>query len=83
MNTVLYVEDQVAHANSEDNLRRLVNQLEMTALYGMEISTDNTKVMAFCGCESVCSKIVVRNNPRTNIHIFRLQHILSGQIRRE
>ncbi|KAJ4431805.1 hypothetical protein ANN_20410 [Periplaneta americana] len=59
-------------ATSEDNLQRLVyNFNQMAESFNMEISTDNSKVMAFLGKEPVRSKIFINNKIIEQVKNFR------------
>lgn len=62
IDTLLFADDIVFMATSEDNLQRLVyNFNQMAESFNMEISTDKSKVMAFLGKEPVRSKICINN----------------------
>ncbi|KAJ4433821.1 hypothetical protein ANN_16133 [Periplaneta americana] len=56
------VDDLVLLALSEDDLQRSIYNLQqVAATYNMEISTDKTKIMAFCGKYPIQSKICLDN----------------------
>lgn len=60
LETMLFADDQVILAEDEDELQRSMFKLENIARrYGMKISTQKTKTMAFRGKEAVRSKIVI------------------------
>ena len=62
LNTLLFADDQIIISNSEDNLQKAVFALQKVAQeYGMQISLQKTKVMAFRGVDPVRSKIVLDN----------------------
>lgn len=70
--TLLFADDQVVFAKSEDELQRLMFSLEKhTEDYELKISTEKTKVMAFKGREAVRSKIVVRNRAIEQVNTFK------------
>jgi hypothetical protein len=48
LNTILFADDQVVIANSEDNLQRGLHALHQTVqAFGMKISHQKTEIMAF------------------------------------
>jgi hypothetical protein len=62
LNTILFSDDQVVIANSEDNLQRGLHALHQTVqTFGMKILHRKTKIMAFKGTEPIRSKIVIDN----------------------
>jgi hypothetical protein len=62
LNTVLFAEYQVTITNSEDNIQRELHALHQTLqIFGMKISHQKTKIMAFIGREPVRSKTVIGN----------------------
>jgi hypothetical protein len=62
LNNTLLADDQVVIANSEDNLQRALHALRQTVkAFGMEISHQKTKIMAFRGTAPIKSKIVIDN----------------------
>jgi hypothetical protein len=62
LNTILFADDQVVIANSEDNLQRVFHALHQTVrTFGVKISHQKTKIMAFKGTEPIRSKIVIDN----------------------
>jgi hypothetical protein len=58
LNTRLSADDQVIISYSEDELQKRTHKLNK---YGMKISTEKTKPMAFYGPEPIRSKIVTDN----------------------
>jgi len=57
------VDDQVIMADTGDALQISVLKLEMvTSKYGLKISTNKMKTLAFKGRDPVRSKILVNNN---------------------
>jgi hypothetical protein len=62
LNTILFADEQVVISNSEDNLQRGLHALHQTVqTFGMAISHQKTKIMAFKGTEPIRSKIVIDN----------------------
>jgi hypothetical protein len=62
MNALLFADDQVVRADSEDNLRRGVFTLQNTAKqFGMEISPEKSDTMAVLGQYPIKCKIIVDN----------------------
>ncbi|KAJ4440460.1 hypothetical protein ANN_08601 [Periplaneta americana] len=62
IDTLLFADDIVFMATSEDNLQRLVyNFNQMAKSFNMKISTDKSELMAFLGNEPVRSKICINN----------------------
>jgi len=52
--TLLFADDQVTVTDSEDALQVSIHTLEtVTSKYGLKISTNNTKTMAFKGRDPV------------------------------
>ena len=52
--TLLFADDQVTATDSEDALQVSIHTLEtVTSKYGLKISTNNTKTMAFKGRDPV------------------------------
>lgn len=62
IDTLLYADDQVLIANSEDGLQRAIYKLNIVAReYNMKISEKKTKVTAFKGKYPLRSKIVIND----------------------
>jgi hypothetical protein len=60
INTLLFADDQVILANSEDNLQRAIHRLNvMSKDYNMRISVDKTKLLALRGKDPIRIKIVI------------------------
>jgi len=63
MNTVLYADDQILTATSEDELQTMAYHLNLIARkYKMTISSTKTKSMAMCGNYIHKVKIVINDN---------------------
>jgi hypothetical protein len=72
METVLFADDQVIMAETEDELQRAVYNLAITAQrYNMKISTEKTRVMAFRGKDPVRSKIVINERIIEQVSSFK------------
>jgi hypothetical protein len=71
LNTILFADDQVVIANSEDNLQRGLHALYQTVqTFGTKISYQKTKIMAFKGTEPIRSKIVIDNVISEQVNTF-------------
>jgi hypothetical protein len=54
LQTVLFADDQLLIANTEDDLQNMAHKLQLTATnFNLKISNDKTKVMAFCGMDHI------------------------------
>ena len=63
VNTILYADDQILMATSDDDLQTMVYHLNLTARkYKMTISSTKTKAMATWGNHIQRVKIVINNN---------------------
>jgi hypothetical protein len=63
VNTILYADDQILMATSEDELQTMAYHLNIIARkYKMNISSTNTKSMAMWGNNIQRIKIVINNN---------------------
>jgi len=63
LNTILYADDQILMATSEDKLQIMAYHLNLIAReYGMTISSIKTKSMAMCGNYIQRVKIVINDN---------------------
>jgi hypothetical protein len=52
LRTILFADDHLLTANTEDDLQNMAHKLQLTATnFNMKISTDKTKLMAFCGTD--------------------------------
>jgi len=56
---LLFADDQVIIADTEDNLQKATHKLNQITEYGLTISVQKTKLMAFKGREPVRTKIVL------------------------
>jgi hypothetical protein len=71
LNTILFADEQVVIANSEDNLQRGLHALHQTVqTFGMKISHQKNKIMAFKGTEPIRSKIVIDNMTLEQVNTF-------------
>ena len=62
VNTLLYADDQILMATSEDDLQTMAHHLNLIARkYKMTISSTKTKSMAMCGNHIQRVKIVINN----------------------
>jgi hypothetical protein len=69
--TLLFMDDQVIVADSEDALQISIHKLEtVTSKYGLKFSKSRTKTMAFKGRDPVRSKIVINTNIIKQINTF-------------
>jgi hypothetical protein len=72
LNTILFADDQVIIANSEDNLQRGVFTLNNTLnRFGMTISCKKSKVMVFIGQEPVRCKITINDKIFEQVNGFK------------
>jgi hypothetical protein len=63
VNTILYADDQLLMATSEDDLQTMTYHLNLTARkYKMTISSTETKSMAMWGNHIQGAKIVINDN---------------------
>jgi len=63
LNTILYADDQILMATSEDELQTVAYQLNLIARkYKMTISSTKTKSMAVCGNHILRVKIVIKQH---------------------
>ena len=63
MNTILYADDQILMATSEDELQTVTYHLNLIARkQKMTISSSKTKAMAMCGNYIQRVKIVINDN---------------------
>jgi len=69
--TLLFADDQVIIADREDNLHRAAHKLnQIITEYGLTISVQKTKSMAFRGRDPVRTKIVIDNNIIEQVNSF-------------
>ena len=67
--TLLFTDDQVIIADTEDNLLKAVHKLiQIITKYGLTISAQKTKLMAFKGRDPVRTKIVIDNKIREQVN---------------
>jgi hypothetical protein len=57
-------------ADSENLLQKLTHKLEIISQYGLTISTNKTKTMAFRGRDPIRSKIVINNKIIEQVNTF-------------
>ena len=71
LSTLLFADDQVITADTEDNLQKAAHKLnQITTEYGLTISAQKTKWVAFKGRELVRTKIVINNRIIEQINLF-------------
>jgi hypothetical protein len=72
INMILYADDQILMATSEDELQTMAYHLNLIARkYKMKISNSKTKSMAMCGNHIQRVKIVINNNPIKQVSDFK------------
>ena len=70
--TLLFADDQVIVSNSDDILQRALFELQkIMEQYNLEISTNKTESMAFCGSSQVRCKLVVNNTTIRQVKQFK------------
>jgi len=66
-----FADDQVVIADAEDNLKKAAHKLNrIITEYGLTISVQKTKSMAFKGRDPVRTKIVINNKIIEQINMF-------------
>jgi hypothetical protein len=71
LDALLFVDDQVFIATSEDELQQAIYNLQKTISdFDMSISTEKTKIMAFLGKDPVRSKICINNKTLEQVNTF-------------
>jgi len=71
LSTLLFADDQVIIANREDNLQRAAHKLnQIITEYGLTISVQKTKSIAFRGQDPVRTKIVIDNKIIEQVNSF-------------
>jgi hypothetical protein len=71
LNTLLFADDQVIISHSEDKSQKSTHKFnKLINTYGLKISTEKTKTMAFCGPEPIISKIVIDNKIIQQVNVF-------------
>jgi phosphopantetheine adenylyltransferase len=72
INTILYADDQILMATSEDDLQKMVYHLNLIAKkYNMIISSTKAKSMAMCGNQIQRVKIVINNKITEEVTKFK------------
>ena len=67
----LFADDQVVIADREDNLQRAAHKInQIITEYGLTISVQKTKSMAFRGRDPVKTKIVIDNKIIEQVNLF-------------
>jgi len=70
INTILYADDQILMATSEDDLQKMACRLKFIARkYNMIISSTKTKYMAMCGNQIHRVKFVINDKILTSNRI--------------
>ncbi|KAJ4438744.1 hypothetical protein ANN_14695 [Periplaneta americana] len=71
LNTLLYADDVIILANTEDNLQMAIHRLyQKVKEYNLEISIHKTKTMAFIGKNSRRTKIIINNSGVEQVNAF-------------
>jgi hypothetical protein len=71
LDTLLFTEDQVLIASSEDELQRAIYNLQkMVSDFDISISIEKTKIMAFSGKDPVRNKICINNKMLEQVNTF-------------
>lgn len=71
LNTLLFADDQILFADSEDNLQLAIFKLHNVAKdYNLKISHEKTKVFGFQGGRHIRTKIVLNNKTLEQVNIF-------------
>jgi hypothetical protein len=72
VNAILYADDQILMATSEDELQIMAYLLNLIARkYKMAISSTKTKSMVMCGNHIQRAKIVINDNPIEEVTDFK------------
>jgi hypothetical protein len=72
LKTLLFADDQVVLADSEDNLQRAVYKLSTIAnKYNLKMSAKKTKVLAFVGMNSLRAKIMINGKIIEKVNSFK------------
>jgi hypothetical protein len=79
LSTLLFADDQVIIAGTEDNLQKAAHKLHrLVTEYGLTISVQKTKSMAFKGRDPVRTKIVIDNKIIEQVKSFNyLENMIS------
>jgi transcription initiation factor TFIIIB Brf1 subunit/transcription initiation factor TFIIB len=71
LSALLFAEDQVIIADTEDNLQKAAHKLnQIITEYGLTISVQKTKTMAFKGRDTVRTEIVTDNEIIDQVNLF-------------
>ena len=71
LSTLLFADDQVITADTEDNLQKAAHKLnQIITEYGLTISAQKTKSMAFKGRDPVRTKIVINQKIMEQVNLF-------------
>ena len=71
LSTLLFADGQVIIADTEDDLQKAAHKLnQITTEYGLNISAQKTKSMAFKGQDPVRTKIVLDNKIIEQVNLF-------------
>jgi len=71
LSTLLFADDQVIIADTEDSLQKAAHKLnQILTEYGLTISVQKTKSMAFKGRDPVRTKIVINNKIMEKVNLF-------------
>ena len=71
LSTLLYADDQVIIADTEDNLQKTAHKLnQIITQYGLTTSAQKTKSMTFKGRDPVRTKIVIDNKIIGQVNLF-------------
>jgi uncharacterized protein (DUF1330 family) len=71
LSTLLFADNQIIIADTEDNLQRAAHKLhKLITEYGLTISVRKTKSMAFKGRDPVRTKIVIDNKSIEQVKSF-------------
>jgi len=71
LSTLLFADDQVIIVDAEDNVQKAAHKLNQTVTeYGLTISAQKTKLMAFKGRDPVRTKIVIDNKIVEQLNSF-------------
>jgi ribosomal protein RSM22 (predicted rRNA methylase) len=71
LHTLLFADDQVLIARSEDELQRAIHNLQkIVSDYDMSIYIKKTKIMAFSGIDPVRSKVCINNKVLEQVDIL-------------
>jgi len=74
---MLFADDQVIIADTEDNLQKAAHKLnQIITEHGLTISVQKTKSMAFKGWDPVRTKIVIDNKIIEEVNLFNYLEIM-------